>query len=180
LTVADSLGEPIVVVPYDTAWPERYQRERDLILDAIGAQLVRIEHIGSTAVPGLGAKPVIDIIASLPTLQDHRQCVGPLRSLGYQHRGEAGIPGRQFFRKIDPDTGRRTCHLHLVAEADPFFDEHVLFRDFLHAHPAVADEYDRLKRTLATRFGNDRESYTNAKASFISTVLGNAGRWARQ
>ncbi|MCU0607097.1 MAG: GrpB family protein [Candidatus Edwardsbacteria bacterium] len=174
------IDEAIVIVPHDPFWSMRYDREKILIIGAIGEHVARIEHIGSTAVPGLGAKPIIDITAILHAWNGLETCIAALGRIGYEHRGEAGIPGRQFFRKFDPDTGRRTCHLHLVAEGNPFFIEHVLFRDYLRAHPAVADAYYSLKQTLAERYGDDRDSYTSAKAPFISAVLENAGRWARQ
>ena len=148
-----------------------YDSEKHLITGAIGVHIARIEHIGSTAVPGLGAKPIIDITASLHTLKNLETCITALKPRGYQHRGEAGIPGRQFFLKISPLTGKRTHHLHLIEEGNPYLEEHILYRDYLRLHQDVANEYFRLKQTLAAQYGNDRDGYTNAKSDFIQSVL---------
>lgn len=94
----------VLVVEYDAAWPRRYEEERARIVDALGELMTAIEHVGSTAVPGLGGKPVIDIMIGVARQEDGESCVGPLEALGYEYRGEAGIPGRLFFRRGVPRT----------------------------------------------------------------------------
>jgi GrpB-like predicted nucleotidyltransferase (UPF0157 family) len=163
--------EFIVIAGYDPAWPMQYAHEKEMILGAIGTYIIRIEHVGSTAVSGLGAKPVIDITASLHTMSDLETCVAALRPLGYEHRGEAGIPGRQFFLKVSRETGKRTHHLHLIEQGNPMIDDQVAFRDHLRIHPDAASAYVRLKMSLAAQYGDDRESYTNAKSQFILAAL---------
>lgn len=162
--------EPVLVVKYDPEWPRRYEEERARIIAALGGLITGIEHVGSTAVPGLGGKPIIDIMVGVARLEDGERCVGPLEGLGYEYRGEAGIPGRLFFRKGQP----RTHHIHLVEQGSDFWKDLLLFRDFLRANPEIVAEYDRLKKELAARFRTDREAYTEAKTHFIRSVLGRA------
>ena len=124
--------------------------------------------MGSTAVPGLAAKPIVDIMVGLRVLSDHACCVAPLASLGYEHKGEYGIPDRHYFRK--PVQGPRTHQVHMVERGSAFWVRHLLFRDYLRANPNEAAAYDRLKRELAARFGADLEGYTEAKTEFIRSV----------
>jgi GrpB-like predicted nucleotidyltransferase (UPF0157 family) len=158
--------EPVLVVEYDPEWPRRYEEERGRIVAAFGGLIAAIEHVGSTAVPGLGGKPIIDIMIGVPRLEDGERCVGPMESLGYEYRGEAGIPGRLFFGKGLP----RTHHVHLVEHGGDFWGRLLLFRDFLRAHPETAAEYYEFKKGLAARFRTDREAYTEAKTAFIRSV----------
>jgi GrpB-like predicted nucleotidyltransferase (UPF0157 family) len=165
--------DPIVVVPYDPRWPLLFEEERDLIGAAVGARAVKIEHVGSTAVPGLAAKPVIDIMVGSRSIEeDSPTLVGGLTRIGYEYRGEAGVPGRLFSRKFRG--GERTHHLHLFELGGEEWDRHLLFRDYLREHPGAAREYARLKRDLAARFRDDREAYTDAKTAFISAVVDKA------
>jgi GrpB-like predicted nucleotidyltransferase (UPF0157 family) len=129
-----------------------------------------IQHVGSTAIPGLGAKPIIDIMVAISELADVEKCIGPLATLGYEFRGEAGIPGRLFFGKGSP----RTHNLHRVEGQGDFWRDLILFRDFLRTHPDEASRYYELKRRLAARFGADREAYAEGKTGFIESVLARA------
>ena len=151
----------------------KYEAEKARILAAIGRWLVAIEHVGSTAVPGLGAKPIIDITAAIRSLSDTPQCVEPLRAIGYEYvpEFEADLPERRYFRKGPPEDH---YHLHMVEQTSEFWARHLLFRDTLRAHPEVAREYERLKRELAARFGSDREGYTDAKTEFIESTIAKA------
>lgn len=158
---------------YDDAWPSLFLEERERIERALGSLAEGIEHVGSTAVPGLAAKPILDIMVSVPGLREADRCIRPLEGLGYEYRGEAGIPGRLFFRK---GAARRTHHLHLTEFESEFWERHLLFRDYLRVHPETAAEYARLKYRLAERFREDRAAYTEAKTEFISEVV----RRARQ
>jgi GrpB-like predicted nucleotidyltransferase (UPF0157 family) len=162
------MGAAVEIAEYDPAWPEAYERERAAIADALGGHVLAIEHVGSTSVPGLGAKPIIDIIIGLRDLADHARCVAPLESLSYEHKGEYGIPGRHYFRK--PVQGLRTHQVHMVEQGSAFWVRHLLFRDYLRANPDEAAAYGRLKRELAARFGADVEGYTEAKTEFIRSA----------
>ena len=168
-------GGDIVVVEYDPSWPARYERERASIVEALDdvmEGIAAIEHVGSTAVPGLAAKPIIDIIVGVRELPVVERCVQPLESLGYEYRGELfpGIPGRYYFPKGNP----RSHQLHMVEHRSEFWQRHILFRDLLRERPAVAREYEALKRELAVQYRTDRLAYTEAKTPFIESALARA------
>ena len=163
------MGDAVEIAEYDPAWPGAYERERAAVLEALGDLVFAIEHVGSPSVPGLGAKPIIDIMIGLRDLAGHARCVAPLQFLGYEHKGEFGIPGRHYFRK--PVRGPRTHQVHMVEHVSDFWVRHLLFRDYLRENPHEAAAYDRLKRELAARFGTDVEGYTEAKREFIQSAL---------
>lgn len=162
------------LVDYDPQWPLLYEEEGASILSVIGDFIIDIQHIGSTAVPGLGAKPIIDILVAIRQLAFVEKCVQPLQTIGYEYRGEYGIPGRHFFRKPPGDPGARTHHLHMVERESDFWERHILFRDFLRVHPEEAQRYDELKRELVAKFASDRDAYTEAKTLFIESVVNQA------
>jgi GrpB-like predicted nucleotidyltransferase (UPF0157 family) len=164
--------EPVRIVLYDPAWPARFEQERAALTDAIGEWVVGgVHHVGSTAVPGLAAKPVIDILVGVRSLEESRECFGRLGELEYlyfPYRSEE----MHWFCK--PHPSRRTHHLHLIpTDGDRFRDE-LAFRDYLRTHAGVAEEYGELKRRLAEEFRDDREAYTEAKGEFIRATLGRA------
>jgi GrpB-like predicted nucleotidyltransferase (UPF0157 family) len=159
---------PIEIVPYDPAWPRQFEEERRELLRTIGPWLAgSVEHIGSTAIPGLSAKPVIDIMAAVASLDASRPALAPLAALGYCY-----FPYRpddeHWFCK--PSPAFRTHHLHLVPLDSPQWAGALAFRDYLRAHPATAAEYEALKQRLALTFRLDREAYTDAKGPFITRV----------
>jgi GrpB-like predicted nucleotidyltransferase (UPF0157 family) len=166
---------PIVIVDYDPGWPALFEAEKTLVNQTVGPTLLRIEHVGSTGVPGLAAKPIIDLMAGLNSLADAAQTVGPLKSIGYEYipEYEDHIPERRFFRKADTSGGNWniTHHLHMVEISSSFWQAHLLFRDHLRAHPDDARRYEQLKRDLAERFGSDRDGYTDAKTEFIESLI---------
>jgi len=168
------MGGPLIVVDYDPQWPILYEEEKDRILGLIGRLVVAIEHIGSTAVPGLGAKPIIDIMVAVHRLADAEECVEPLRSIGYEYVPEYNdvIPERRYFHKGPAEA--RTHHLHVVELASDFWERHLLFRDFLRTHPEEAEQYYDLKKELAAHYRLDREAYTEAKTAFIESVVDKA------
>lgn len=160
------------VAPYDPAWPTLFAAEAtrlDPLLSAKGVML-RLEHTGSTAVPGLAAKPVLDLLAGWEAPVVRAAAIGALEASGYQYRGEQGIPGRDFFRRGEP----RQYHLHLTRVGSAFWDDHRTFRDYLRATPAAADAYAVLKRALAARYPTDRERYIEGKTAFVRTTLAHA------
>lgn len=168
---------PVEIAEYDPAWPAAYERERALIATTLGDLAAAIEHVGSTAVLGLGAKPVIDIMVGLRTLAHHEPCVPSLQALGYTYKGELDIPGRHYFRK--PVRGPRTYQVHIVEVGSDFWERHILFRDYLRRHRREARAYYELKLRLAAKFRTDREGYTEAKSEFIEAALARARAAAR-
>jgi GrpB-like predicted nucleotidyltransferase (UPF0157 family) len=171
----------VVVVPWDERWPELYVAARDELADALGDAVEAIEHIGSTAVPGLAGKPIVDIMVGVRSLVDDRPLVEAVVALGYEYVPETSppMPFRRFFRRRDPglaaDYGRAGYHVHMVEHTHEFWRSHLAFRDHLRAHPDDAAAYARLKLELAARFRGERERYTDAKGDFIAAVLAKAG-----
>jgi GrpB-like predicted nucleotidyltransferase (UPF0157 family) len=165
---------PVIIVEYDPRWPAWYEEEKQLILKAAGDLVLAIEHIGSTAVPGLGGKPIIDIMPGMRSLADAERCIQPLQSIGYEYVPEYNdlMPERRYFHKGPAEA--RTFHLHAVELASDFWERHLLFRNWLRTHPEDAQEYYRLKKNLAARFGRDREGFTDAKTPFIESVVARA------
>ena len=168
--------QPVEVVDYDQGWPRRYQEERDRIAAAIGDALLAIEHVGGTAVPGLPAKPVIDLMLGVDDIERAGPAVAGLINLGYEYipEFESQLPDRRYFRRGTPDTH----HVHMVPVSSDYFTEHLLFRDWLRSHPQAAEEYGKLKRGLAGRFPNDRDAYRAGKVPFIEMVVAAARREA--
>jgi GrpB-like predicted nucleotidyltransferase (UPF0157 family) len=165
--------EPIRIVPYDPEWPAGFERERLALERVLGpAATGGIHHVGSTAVPGLDAKPIIDILVGVEDLPSARECIEPLAQVGYLY-APYRVDEMAWFCK--PSPAHRTHHLHLVPSGSPRFHAELAFRDHLRAHAEVAREYAALKRRLAERFENDREAYTEAKWGFVSSVLRLAG-----
>ena len=160
-------ADTIVVVPYDEAWLSLFVEERVHLQRTLGSLAKGIEHVGSTAVPGLAAKPILDIMVGVDNLRDAERCVRPLEQLRYEYRGEAGVPGRLFFRKGHP----RTHHLHVTDIGSEFWERHLVFRDYLRSHPETACKYAQLKYYLADHFRGERAAYTEAKTGFISEVI---------
>lgn len=160
------------VVPYSDAWPALYEAESARIrtfLVASGLD-VALEHTGSTAVPGLAAKPILDILAGLKREGDRSAVISAVVQAGYSHRGEQGIAGRNFFRRGEP----RQYHVHLTTIGSTFWNDHRLFREVLRSEPAVARAYQALKHELAARYPTDREAYIEGKTSFVQATLASA------
>jgi GrpB-like predicted nucleotidyltransferase (UPF0157 family) len=161
--------QPVSVVPYDPSWPERFERERELLAGALAPWLVgEIRHVGSTAVPGLAAKPVIDILAGVRDLPSSVGALDALAELEYKY---APYRAREMHWFCKPDPALRTHHLHLVPVGAPRYEAELAFRDLLRENRRVADAYATLKRELAVRYRDDREAYTQAKRQFIETAL---------
>lgn len=155
------------VVPYHPAWPLRFTQEAVRIRGFLGELALALEHTGSTAVPGLAAKPILDILGGHPPGADVPSYIAAFERAGYVHRGEQGIPGRHFFRRGDP----RSFHLHLAIRDGSFWREHLTFRDALRGDPGLRAEYEALKLALAERYPSDRESYINGKTAFVRNAL---------
>ena len=165
-------GGFVAIVPYSTEWPELFEKEAKRIKAACDGIITVIEHIGSTAVPGMPAKPIIDIMPGLDSYQDGWKIIEPLKQLGYEYSGENGIPGRFYF---DYRFERRSVvHVHVYQIGTENWHRHLIFRDYLRSHPEVADQYAELKKELSVRFRKDREEYTNGKSQFINAVIHSA------
>lgn len=174
--MTDWIDEDVVVVNYDPVWPVRFRDEARLLDEAIGPWIVGgIHHVGSTAVTGLAAKPVIDILVGVENLAASRPCIARLAPLHYLYSDYRPDEMHWFCK---PDPARRTHHLHLVpVESDRYADE-LMFRDYLRTHPDRRDAYGELKRSLAITFRKDREAYTEGKSAFVRETL-RLGREAR-
>jgi GrpB-like predicted nucleotidyltransferase (UPF0157 family) len=168
--VTASLGlEPgtVRLVLYDATWPALFDAEAERLSAVVSPLGVRLEHMGSTAVPGLAAKPILDILAGYPEGTSVRSCIEALVGAGYVHRGEQGIPGREFFRRGTP----RSYHIHLAVNDGPFWRDHLAFRDYLRRFGRSRDEYGALKAALAAQYPHDREAYIAAKGPFVQQIL---------
>jgi GrpB-like predicted nucleotidyltransferase (UPF0157 family) len=168
-------GGSIVVSDYDPAWLAMFEQERRSLHTVLGPLLLTIEHIGSTAVPGLAAKPIIDLQASVRSLAEAQsRCVEPLQALGYTYlpQYEAWLPGELFFRKAL--AGPWTHHLHILQGDDPRWRDRLLFRDYLRNHPEAAATYAKLKKDLAAAFDDDISGYRNAKDAFVAATMAQA------
>lgn len=164
------MPEPIVVCDYDPGWPQRYAALRQPVADVLGDLAVGIEHVGSTSVPGLAAKPTIDIVIRLRAARDLPAAIRRLARLGYVHEGDFGVIGREAFA-TPAGYGPHDHHLYVCAPDWGGYDDQVVFRDYLRAHADVAAAYAQLKRSLAIEHRNDRQAYTAGKAGFVSAVL---------
>jgi GrpB-like predicted nucleotidyltransferase (UPF0157 family) len=164
----------VEVVPWRAEWPELFAAERSRLASVFDRPQDRIEHVGSTAVAGLTAKPIVDVMVGVGHLADVDARVGVLEAMGYQYvpEYEAELPDRRYFRR--PHRPPCSFHLHCVVLGGPFWVTHLAFRDHLRAHPDLAREYGRLKRDLAGRHPFDRRAYLEGKAPFIRRVLDEA------
>ena len=158
----------VEIAAYDPSWPEIFAGEAQAIRQALGDALAGIEHVGSTSIPGLAAKPIIDILVGVTP--PAAASIPAFESLGYECQGECGIPGRLFFRKGLVEF-KRTHHLHLVEAGHEQWQSMLLFRDYLRSHPGDVRRYEDLKRVLAEKFKDNRRAYTKGKADYIQAIL---------
>jgi GrpB-like predicted nucleotidyltransferase (UPF0157 family) len=163
---------PVIIEDYDPAWPGIFEREKELIIERIGHRLLRVEHMGSTAVPGLGAKPIIDILAAVPELGPAPDYAEPLEPLGYVWIENAGFEdAHSLSRRAETSPGSLPVHLFLTEMDSWFWRRHLVFRDQLRARPETAAAYEALKRDLAQKFRHDRPAYVEGKTGFIEGVV---------
>lgn len=162
-------------VPHDPAWAAAFASECELLQKVLRGDITAIHHIGSTAIPGILAKPVIDILAEAGDLDriDRRQ--DGMRAAGYVAKGEYGLPGRRYFQKQDP-TGKRTHHLHIYAAGSPEVTRHLAFRDYLRAQPEKAAAYSSLKRAIVDDW-QGKADYIERKASLVAQLERQALAW---
>jgi GrpB-like predicted nucleotidyltransferase (UPF0157 family) len=161
----------VALVSHNEAWHRFFEEEKERLLDAIGDSTLAVEHIGSTAICGIAAKPILDIMVGTPEFLPELPFVSDLEAIGYEYKGENGVPKRHFFGKGI----LRTVHLNVVRFGGDFWLSHIAFRDYLKNNFEAAREYGLLKLSLAKRFANDRESYTNGKLAFVEKILAETG-----
>jgi GrpB-like predicted nucleotidyltransferase (UPF0157 family) len=157
-------SDRVELVEYDPSWAELFESEREVLAPIFDGQVVGIEHIGSTSVPDLCAKPIIDVLIGLRELALTDAQIAAMKRLGYDYLGEHGLPGRLFFRK-EP----RTHHVHVVEHGGEHWERHITFRDTLRSDAEERRRYDEYKRRLAAE-GHPREAYTELKTPFIREV----------
>lgn len=161
---------PVLLTHYDPIWSEKFNKEKQNLLSAAGKFLTRIEHIGSTAIPGMVAKPTVDILAAITSLQEAKTLIKVVSSIGYIYvpEFENELPERRYFYKDSADED--AFHLHVVELDSPFWKRHIAFRNYLRTHPDEADAYAELKIKLANEHTTDRNAYTDGKSEFIHRI----------
>lgn len=170
-----SRRDPVVVVAHDPSWSARFGEWRELLHQSLGSVAHRIEHIGSTAVPGLDAKPVVDIQVSIAEPEDETAYVPAIEDLGVALRSREG-EGHRYFRPAG--TRKRDVQIHVCRAGSDWERRHLLFRDYLRAEPAAREAYADLKRELARRYRDDRIAYTEGKTGFILDAMADVASWA--
>ncbi|HLL99758.1 MAG TPA: GrpB family protein [Pyrinomonadaceae bacterium] len=166
----------VLLVPHRKAWKTLFEREEKLLRSALGDYAAAIEHIGSTAIPDIAAKPIIDILVGVEAgdLSEVEKYLPPLARIGYEYRGEAGTAGRRYFRK-GTAAAVSTHHLSIAERGGEIWRRHILFRDYLRAEPEAARAYAELKKNLAIKYKERREDYTDGKTGFVEEILLKAG-----
>lgn len=166
------MTESVILVAYDPDWPRRFEQERSVLAAVFAESEAAIEHVGSTAIPGLRAKPVIDILVGVSKLTEAEGRSAAVQAAGYEYvqKYETQLPERRYYRK--PRLGPRAYHLHCVVKDGDLWVRHLAFRNYLRAHPEAAAAYDELKRQLAVRCS--KEDYTDGKSPFIQAILASA------
>ena len=162
------MAEPVIIVDYDPNWVITFQNLRGQIAESLEGLPITIEHVGSTSIPGAAAKPIIDIDVVLPSTDTIPGAIQLLERAGYRHLGNLGISGREAF---ESPALLPAHHLYLVVQGNSEHMRHLHFRDYLRSHPEETERYSALKKSLAKRFTNDREAYTDAKSDFVEAIL---------
>lgn len=165
------MSEPLILVDHDTQWKARFAQEAEQLRLTLGSHLLFIEHIGSTAIPNILAKPIIDMLGVVASFAIMPEIAARLCGLGYVDRQENGITGRRFFQRPD-------CHLHLFLDRSDAVERHLAFRDFLIANPAKAQAYSAIKACLRAESDMTRATYQERKAPLVCSLEAEARQWA--
>jgi GrpB-like predicted nucleotidyltransferase (UPF0157 family) len=173
------MSERVIVMPYDPRWKDEYASESLDVTRCLGDNVFGIHHIGSTAIPGIHAKPIIDILVEVRDIGAVDACNHLMEDSGYEPMGEFGIRNRRYFRK-DNALGVRSHHVHVFQAGDAEVTRHLNFRDYLRATPIVAREYSDLKRSLAVAHPEDIKKYMEGKNAFIKHVIARAEIWRQE
>jgi len=162
----------VKLVAHHPKWAEYFSKEKQLLFKILGDKVLDIRHVGSTSIPGLPAKPILYILAAVKTLADVEAFTEDLNKIGYEDKGDGGVPGRRFF--VKGTEAKRTHHLNFCEMNSFFWKSHLAFCDYLERHPEIASKYSELKRRLADRFPNNRGAYTAGKEEFVRSILDRA------
>ena len=165
------MANPVTIEDYDPRWPQLFEMLRSRVFAVLTELAISIDHVGSTAVPGLAAKPIIDIDVLLRASTDLPVVIRKLAELGYEHKGDLGVSGREAFRANASAVQHVQHHLYVCPPGSREYYRHIAFRNYLRAHAADANAYALLKRELASKFGSDREGYNQAKSEFVQRIL---------
>lgn len=168
--ISDNKVKPIEVVPYSPEWKEEFRRIKERMLEMVGDLILSAEHVGSTSIEGLSAKPVIDLDLVIESYDVLPEVIERFQKFGYEHCGNLGCEGREAFKSLNVD-GFMDYHLYVCPKDGKGYLEHIAFRDYLRSHPTAAKQYEAVKLRLAQMYRNDREAYTNGKTEFVTSVL---------
>lgn len=166
----------VQVHPPNPDWRQDFDHEAVQVAPALGNGVAHIHHIGSTAIPNIYAKPVVDLLVEVSDLEQVDGRTAVMVALGYEAMGEYGLPGRRYFRK-DNALGHRTHHVHIFQAGSPEVARHLAFRDFMIAHPDCAQQYSELKRSLAAQYPEDINGYMDGKDEFVKSMERRALQW---
>jgi GrpB-like predicted nucleotidyltransferase (UPF0157 family) len=155
------------LVPYTPEWKQLYEMEKVSLQDRLDAYILDIQHVGSTSIPGMLAKPIVDIAIAIADFEEARVCIPLMEELEYEYRGEFGIPHRHYFVKGDP----RTFHVHMSEIDSLEWENTILFRDYICQHTDIAKEYAQLKISLALKYPQERTAYMEGKTAFVERVI---------
>ncbi len=164
---------PVEVVPYNHGWKTEFNKIKERMLEMVGDLILSAEHVGSTSVEGLSAKPIIDLDLVMESYSVLPEIIGRFQQYGYMHRGNQGIEGREVFERT-ADDGFMNYHLYVCPQDGKGYLEHIAFRDYLRAHPSAVEEYEQVKLSLARQYRYDREDYTEGKTEFVRSILDKA------
>lgn len=169
------MARKVDVVPYDPGWPVVYAAEAESIRLILGGNVIAMHHIGSTAIPGMAAKPTIDLLVVDRDHDNLDACNDAMREAGYQPKGENGVPGRRYFQRLIGEV--HLFHIHAYESGHPDIERHLNFRDYLRTHPVDARAYEALKHHLAAQFPFEPKKYTSGKTRFIRAIDQRASGW---
>lgn len=175
--------KPVIIEEYNPEWPKMFQEIQSILALTIGADALSIEHVGSTSVPGLAAKPILDIDIVIESMKSLPAVIAKLETLGYNHQGDLGVEGGEAFDRKDEYvlyseeiSLRMTQHLYVCCRDSQELYRHITFRDALINNPELVKEYASLKKELAITFRDDRKAYTEGKSDFVQRVLKQGAR----
>ena len=168
----------VEVVPYNPQWKKAFEAESQQIAKALATNLVVVHHIGSTAIPHIYAKPIIDFLIEVKDLNLVTEQTPAMAALSYEAMGEYGLVGRRYFRKEDPP-GIRTHNVHIYEIYSPEIERHLAFRDYMIAHPEEAEQYSQLKQELAQKYPQDIEGYMDGKDEYVKRIERKAIQWQK-
>lgn len=169
----------VVLNPFSSKWAQAYLMEENRLSRALNHSTFKFFHIGSTSIPEMAAKPILDILLTVPSLEILDETQNKFESLGYEYKGEYGIAGRRYCVLYSSEKTKGYVHLHAFLEKSPEAETHLLFRDFLRARPEVAKEYKKMKLRFVNEMNLSRETYSESKGPFIKKILEDAMAWKK-